>query len=76
MLEKFIGKEIAFSDLCDNLYPDPICYYFIERDFRQAGKELRSEGRIRVVPVTSKTERGLNDRDLLIFPAALPQSLF
>ena len=76
MLEQFIGQEITFGKLCDALYPDPACYYFTEPDFRQAGKELRSEGRIKIVPVTSKTERGLNDRDLIIFPTALPQSLF
>ena len=76
MLERFIGQELTFDQLCDALYPDPACYYFTEPEFRQAGKELRKDGHIRVVPVTSKTERGLNGKDLLIFPAAVPQSLF
>ena len=76
MVEKFAGQEITFSDLCDNLYPDPACYYFVEPDFRTAGKELRSEDRIKIVPVTSKTERGLTGKDRLVFPAAVPQSLF
>lgn len=75
MLEKFIGQEITFNDLCDHLYPDPACYFFTEPDFRQAGKELRKEGHIRVVPVTSKTKRGLNGKDLLIFPAAVEKAL-
>ena len=75
MLEKFAGQEITFNDLCDHLYPDPACYFFTEPDFRQAGKELRKEGHIRVVPVTSKTKRGLNGKDLLIFPAAVEKAL-
>ena len=76
MLERFIGQKITFNDLCDHLYPDPACYFFTEPDFRQAGKELRKEGHISVVPVTSKTNRGLNGKDLLIFPAAVEKALF
>ena len=75
MLERFIGQEITFNDLCDDLYPDPACYYFTEPDFRQAGKALYGKDRIRVVPVTSKTERGLAGEDLLVFPAAVQQPL-
>ena len=75
MLGRFAGQEITFSDLCDNLYPDPACYYFTESDFRQAGKALCGKDRIRVVPVTSKTERGLAGEDLLVFPAAVQQPL-
>ncbi len=76
MLERFAGQEITFSNLCDALYPDPACYYFTESDFRQACKELRRKGRVRIVPVTSKTERGLTGKDRLVLPAAVPQSLF
>ncbi len=76
MLKRFAGQEITFDNLCDALYPDPACYYFTEPDFRQASKELRSKSRVRVVRVTSKTERGLTGEDRLIFPAAVSQPLF
>lgn len=70
LLEHFSKRSISFSELCNELYPisrHKISSY-IEQDFRNALKKLRSQGKISVKPVTSKTNKGLQRDDLIHFP--------
>lgn len=72
VLEHFKSQSISFDDLCNELYPirrHQISKY-IEQDYRKALKNLRAQGKIKVDPVTSTTERGLQKDDFIHFPRA------
>ena len=73
MLERFIGQEITFNDLCDDLYPDPACYYFTEPDFRKAVAELRDEGKVEMEGAGPRG--GIKDSTSITFLKTFPQRL-
>lgn len=63
LLREFAGREVAFDDIREETWRLP----FIEKHYREVIKGLRSEGIVKVTPVTSKKE-GLRGRDLVRFP--------
>ena len=65
LLEKFARRTISYDNIQEESCMDTD---LIDRDYRQALQELRSDGQINVKPVTSKTDRGLSKRDLITFP--------
>ena len=74
MLESFIGKEITFNGLCNDLYPDPACYYFTEPDFRKAVVEMQDEGKVEMGGAGPRG--GIKDSTSINFLKTFPQRLF
>ena len=68
LLEIFAGRTLSFDELCDEAYPDPRFYVYVESDFRGALLGLISRGEMIKHSVTTRTIRGLRGRDRLQFP--------
>jgi len=67
LLKKFEGESKTFDKILEETYQDT---RFVEKEYRQALKELEKEGRASIIRVTSKTTRGLSGKDKIIFPKA------
>lgn len=65
LLNEFAGGSITYENV---QYESCMDTDLIDRDYREALQDLRRDGHIHVKPVTSKTERGLSDQDLITFP--------
>jgi three-Cys-motif partner protein len=65
LLVKFAGRTLTFDSLTDDCCDDND---LLIPDYRKALQALRADERIRTVPVTSKTDRGLGGKDQIIFP--------
>jgi hypothetical protein len=63
LLREFAGKELAFDDIREQTWKLP----FVEKHYREVIKNLRAEGIVAVIPVSSK-KSGLKERDLVRFP--------
>jgi hypothetical protein len=68
LLETFAGREIAYEDLLNEAVPHRKFFWWIDKDLHGAIQGLAREGRVTKIPVTSRTQRGLADRDRLRFP--------
>ena len=64
LFSKYSGKQMAFLEIVDDIIDETL---FIEKDIRKAIKEMKKEGYVSVVPVTSKTEKGLSGDDRVSF---------
>jgi len=69
LLKRFEGEPKTFEEILEETYQDT---RFVERQYRQALKELEKERKIKVERVTSKTTRGLGGEDKIIFPKYNP----
>jgi len=73
LLEKFKGETLTYEEIqekvCEPWYSEPP---YVDKHYRQALKELKSENKIGVEPVTSKTEKGLSGADRITFPKSNP----
>ena len=65
LLKKFEGETKTFDEILEETYQDT---RFVEKEYRQALKELEKERRVSVTRVTSKTTKGLSGKDKIIFP--------
>lgn len=63
LLAKFKETEISFEDVMKRTWETR----YVEKEYRAALKELKAEGRVRIRPVSSKTEEGLRDNDSIAF---------
>ncbi len=63
LMNKFKGTELSFEDIMEKTWETR----YVEKDYRAAVKELKAEGRVRIRPVSSKTEEGLRDSDSITF---------
>ncbi|NLW25907.1 three-Cys-motif partner protein TcmP [Acetivibrio saccincola] len=64
LLGKYHNTSIRFCDIIEeNIDEVP----YLESDIRNALKELREESNIEVKPISSKTRKGIQDKDLIIF---------
>jgi three-Cys-motif partner protein len=63
LLREYVGKEVEFDRLREETWDLP----FVEKHYRSVVKRLKEEGRVTITPVTSKTDRGLQRRDLVRF---------
>jgi three-Cys-motif partner protein len=63
LLRKYAGKEVEFDQLREETWDLP----FIEKHYRAVVKRLKERGLARITPVTSRTDRGLRERDRVCF---------
>ena len=63
LIRDYSGREVAFDQLREETWDLP----FIEKHYRSVIKKMKSEGLVKVKPVTSKTDRGLQKKDLVHF---------
>jgi hypothetical protein len=61
--DRFAGRTLSFDQILEESWDLP----YLEKHYRAALKELRSQGIITVTPVTSKTSRGLQGKDHACF---------
>jgi len=61
LIEGYACKKISFDSLREDTWRLP----FIEKQYRGVIKSLKQRGRAEVVPVSSKTERGLRGQDVV-----------
>ena len=67
LIRRFSGKKLTFTGVNEQIIEDTM---YPEKDIRKALKSLKTEGKIQIVPVTSKTACGLSGDDLIIFAEA------
>ncbi len=63
LLREYSGKEIGFDILREETWQWP----FIEKHYRAVIKQLKAEGLVTITPITSKTDRGLKQKDRICF---------
>jgi len=63
LLRGYAGKDVEFDRLREETWDLP----FIEKHYRSVVKQLKEEGLVKTTPVTSKTDRGLQERDRVRF---------
>jgi three-Cys-motif partner protein len=63
LLREYPGKEVEFDQLREETWDLP----FIEKHYRAVVKQLAKEGLVRITRVSSKTDRGLRERDRVHF---------
>ena len=68
LLREFAGKELVFDDIREQTWKLP----FVEKHYREVIKNLRTDGIVTVILVSSK-KSGLKERDLVRFPKS-PES--
>ncbi len=64
LISKYAGKQMSFTEIVEDIIDDTL---FIETDIRTAIKEMREEGTVKTMRVTSKTDRGLAGDDMVSF---------
>ena len=64
LAKRYAGCQLTFSGIVDEIIDET---FYLESDIRTALKSMRDEGKIKTVKVTSKTDRGLRDKDIVIF---------
>ena len=64
LISKYAGKQMSFTEIIEDLIEDTL---FIEKDIRTAIKEMKKEGTVKIMSVTSKTDRGLAGDDMVSF---------
>ncbi len=65
LVEKLAGRSIEFDQLLNECCDDN---ELRQPDYRKSLQQLRKEGSIAVERVTSKTDRGLQGKDVITFP--------
>ena len=63
LLRDYPEKEVEFNQLREETWELP----FIEKHYRAVVKQLEKEGLVRITRVSSKTDRGLRERDRVHF---------
>ena len=63
LLKEYAGKGVEFDRLREETWDLP----FIEKHYRAVVKQLKEQGLVKLTPVTSKTDRGLQGRDRVCF---------
>ena len=63
LLKNYKGREIAFDDLIIETWFLP----YIKKLYRSAIKEMEKSGVVKIKRITSKTERGLSENDIIKF---------
>ena len=61
---RYAGRQLTFNEIVEEIIDET---YYLESDIRTTLKSMRCEGKIKTVPVTSKTDRGLGGKDIIIF---------
>ncbi len=61
LLDRYACKEIAFDSLREETWRLP----FIEKQYRSVVKGLKKRGLVKIVAVSSKTDRGLREQDIV-----------
>ena len=61
---RYAGRRLSFNEIVEEIIDET---YYLESDIRTTLKSMRCEGKIKTVPVTSKTDRGLGGKDIIIF---------
>ena len=64
LISKYAGKQMSFTEIIEDIIEDTL---FIEKDIRTAIKEMKKEGTVKIMSVTSKTDRGLAGDDMVSF---------
>ena len=64
LLSRFSGQRICFTSIVETIIDDTM---FLEKDIRAALKELRKQGKVEIIPITSKRD-GIRGLDEIIFP--------
>jgi hypothetical protein len=64
LVERFSGQSITFDDTQILTCMET---ELVESDYREAIRQLRREGAATVLPVTSKTQRGIAGKDKITF---------
>jgi len=72
LLKMFEGESKTFDEILEETYEDT---RFVEKEYRQALKELENEGKIKIERVTSR-RTGLRGKDKIIFPKSNPTQAF
>lgn len=65
LLRRYAGQELTFSEIVEQTWELP----FLEKHYRSVLKQLRAEGVVSVLPVSSKAA-GLKGLDRVVFPPA------
>jgi hypothetical protein len=64
LLTEFKGKAVTFDYIIEDTWDSP----YIEKHYRTAIQEMRRDKMVSVTPVSSRTERGLQQADIVRFP--------
>ncbi len=64
LIKKYSGRETTFDEIVDGIIDETL---YLEKDIRTAIKSLKKDGIVQTMPVTSKTDRGLNGQDIIVF---------
>ena len=62
--ERYPGRSISFEQICDEIIDET---FYLEKDIRAAIQGMRKTKEVSVVPVTSKSNRGLQGKDIVTF---------
>ena len=75
LLERFRGRVLEYAkiqeEVCEPWYSEPP---YVDKHFREALKELEKENKVMVERITSKTPRGPNEYDRIVFPRNNPKT--
>ena len=63
LLDKFAGSKVTFNEIIDSTLDWP----FIEKHYREVLNKLNGQELIRKIPITTKTQRGFNGKDIAVF---------
>ena len=64
LTKQYSGRQMTFNSIVDEIIDET---FYLEKDIRAALKSMRSEGKIKTTPVTSKTDKGLGGNDIILF---------
>jgi three-Cys-motif partner protein len=64
LLDKFKGQARSFDSLMEETWDSP----YIEKHYRAVIQEMRRDKLVKVTPVSSRTEKGLQQADIVHFP--------
>ncbi|RJQ20269.1 MAG: hypothetical protein C4560_05055 [Nitrospiraceae bacterium] len=63
VFKEYFDKWVKIAGKQENIDEVP----YLETDIKNAIKALKSDGSVKTIPVDSKTERGLQGKDVIIF---------
>lgn len=69
LVANFSGEEITFDDIIGNLVTDDKYWPYERKHVRSVLKDMESNDEIKIIRVTSKTDRGLGGQDIILFSA-------
>lgn len=73
LIGRYKEKKIAFKKICEDIIDET---YFLEKDIRTAIKEMKKNGKVTVIPVTSATDKGLRELDIVTFNGDIYETIY